>query len=387
MQPSLISCGPGRDVTPDEAVLSALLRGEETRWPYAGDAAPAAFLALVASHGLQPLIARQIRRGILLNAPASLVQPLARAAVQHAAIEGRLAAEVRRTVSALADDGVPALLLKGTALAYTHYPHPCLRPRTDTDLLIRPDGRAAAFARFEGLGYEALNMTAGDFVLHQRTYTRVDRLGVRHVYDLHWKIAGPQTVAEALRWDDLAGTAVTIGALGGQARAPDDAHALLLACLHRMAHHYDNPRLIWLYDIHLLASRLGDEAMRAFMPRCIEKGLAEMCIRSLALARERFGTQLPGEVDAHARVLADASRPVYHADVRPIEILAANLQALPSWRHRLRLLREHVFPPAAFIRRRYGVASPLALPGLYAHRLLTGVWKWLRPARRTDPFA
>lgn len=381
-------------MTTEEAVLSALLRGEEARWPLPGGVTPPAFLAAVASHGLQPLVARQVRRRLLVNAPAEIAQPLARAAVQHAAIEGRLGAEVRRVVDGLAAAGIPALILKGTALAYTHYPHPCLRPRTDTDVLIRPGDRAAVFAHLEDRGYEPLNMTAGELVLHQRSYTRIDGLGVRHVFDLHWKVAAPQHVADTLQWEELAGTAVRVEALGGHARAPGDAHALLLACLHRMAHHYDNPRLIWLYDIHLLASGLDEEAMQAVLHLSNEKGLGEMCRRSLTLARERFGTTMRGGTSAGwmetmgpALEQPGTAGRVFHLDVRPIEILAADLKALPSWPRRLRLLREHVFPPAAYIRRRYGVASPLALPALYAHRLLTGVWKWLRPARGTDPFA
>jgi hypothetical protein len=62
--------------------------------------------------------------------------------------------------------------MKGTALAHTHYPHPCLRSRTDTDLMVRRGDLAIAAGVFEKLEYEALNMTQGDFVLHQRSYGR-----------------------------------------------------------------------------------------------------------------------------------------------------------------------------------------------------------------------
>lgn len=109
-------------MTTEETVLSAVLRGDETRWPFAGDEAARGFLDAAARHGIQPLVARQVRRGLLLNAPASVQQLLGRVAVQHAAVEQRVAAEVQRVVGALARAGVPALLMKGTALAYSHYP-------------------------------------------------------------------------------------------------------------------------------------------------------------------------------------------------------------------------------------------------------------------------
>lgn len=77
-------------MTTEETVLAAVLRGDETRWPFTDDQAAQAFLDAVARHGIQPLITRQIRRGILLDAPARVQQSLARGAVQHAAVEGAL---------------------------------------------------------------------------------------------------------------------------------------------------------------------------------------------------------------------------------------------------------------------------------------------------------
>jgi hypothetical protein len=240
---------------------------------------------------------------------------------------------------------------------------------------------------FKGLEYETLNMTRGDFVLHQCSYARTDRLGIRQVYDVHWKVAGPQPVSELLGWEELDRAAVPIAPLGEHARALGNVHALLLACVHRMAHHYDNRRLIWLYDIHVLASRLGEESLQALMRQVVEMGVASMCIHSLELARERFGTCLPGDLEDYRTGGSDDSASRFDHNVRMIDILVSDLKALPGWRERLRLLREHVFPPAEYIRRRYGVSSSLALPVLYAHRFLTGAVKWMRPAGATDPFA
>ncbi len=44
--------------------------------------------------------------------------------------------ELVAVLAALAEAGVETLLLKGTPLAYTHYPEPALRTRCDTDVLI-----------------------------------------------------------------------------------------------------------------------------------------------------------------------------------------------------------------------------------------------------------
>jgi hypothetical protein len=58
--------------------------------------------------------------------------------------------------------------------------------------------------------------------------------------------------------------------------------------------------------------------------------------------------------------------------------------AMSDWRRirgvraRVRFIREHLFPPAGYMRHRYGISSRFALPVLYAHRAVTGAAKWLR---------
>jgi len=64
--------------------------------------------------------------------------------------------------------------------------------------------------------------------------------------------------------------------------------------------------------------------------------------------------------------------------LRQVDILKADLAATPGWTTRLGLLREHLFPKAAFMYERYGIHARLALPWLYAHRIATGLPKWFR---------
>ncbi len=50
-------------------------------------------------------------------------------------------------------------------------------------------------------------------------------------------------------------------------------HALLMACVHRVAHHFDPPTLIWLYDIHLLASSMSEDDATRFVALAVDGGL------------------------------------------------------------------------------------------------------------------
>ena len=72
------------------------------------------------------------------------------------------------------------------------------------------------------------------------------------------------------------------------ALAPSHGDALLLACMHRVAHHHDNERLIWLYDIHLLRERMSRDEHAAFWRLAAERRVVTICERSIALAEEWF---------------------------------------------------------------------------------------------------
>jgi hypothetical protein len=60
--------------------------------------------------------------------------------------------------------GVTTLVLKGAALAYTHYPAAYLRPRGDTDLLVKPTDRAMADYALGTLRYKRENSVSRDAV-------------------------------------------------------------------------------------------------------------------------------------------------------------------------------------------------------------------------------
>ena len=171
--------------------------------------------------------------------------------------------------------GVRPLLMKGAALAYLHYPEPSLRPRYDTDLLVHQDDRDAVAETMRELGYRRATQTSGDFVMPQANFEMRDRFGTCHVCDVHWKIATPQPFAILLPID-----------------------ALLLACIHRVAHHDESVRLLWLYDIHLIASGLDRQAFARLTELTTATAMRAICARGLGLAQERFHTTIPEEAMA-----------------------------------------------------------------------------------------
>ena len=69
--------------------------------------------------------------------------------------------------AALNEVQVKPLVLKGGALAYTHYPNPALRPRGDTDLLVAPSARGRTEETLRRLGYTHGGGMSGNLVSYQ----------------------------------------------------------------------------------------------------------------------------------------------------------------------------------------------------------------------------
>jgi hypothetical protein len=356
-----------------EALLAAALRGESPAWP--SHVRDTEVCRVAGEQGIAPLLA--VTTGI--EAWPEDVRAFFRTARRmEAARDAAFRPELIRLLDALAGAGVRALLIKGAHLACTHYPRPWLRPRADTDLLIDEDHRAPAGEVLRAGQYEPVTDYAGELVTHQFGYSRNLGAGLVHYVDLHWRIANPQVFSSTLSFAELDAQSVAVPALGPRARGLSDLHALALACLHLVAHHGGSRRLIWLYDIHLLAGRLDARGCARLEALAARRGLAAVCGRSIAEARSRFGTAVPaGWPEALERLGADEPTTRFmRARPTKFNILRSDLSALPGWRARLRLVREHLFPPPAYIKRTYGVRHRWLVPCAYAWRIVTGAGRW-----------
>jgi hypothetical protein len=284
--------------------------------------------------------------------------------------------------------------MKGAALAYTIYPSPGLRPRCDTDLLISKVDIERTRAVLVAQGYAETIGVTGELVSQQCMFVKHDPGGPPHVLDVHWCVVNVHRFASALTLDTLARGSVPLPDLGPAARTPGLAHALLLACLHRFAHHYETDRLIWLYDIHLLAEALSEAEWKNALRFAQDKGLAGICGRSLDAARTRLATQLPPDIAAgfDTAAQADTNEP----PDRRWQLLLSDLRAQQTWRKALRLLAEQAFPAPEYMWNKYPQADHRLLPVLYAPRALSGTWKLLarlapaasrKPVRDAGPLA
>lgn len=328
--------------------------------------------AYAADHSVDLLLAAVLRRDPDL--PANIREEASRRLGAAKLVEQLRHRELRRLLAAFHPTEV--LLLKGAALAHTIYPEPHLRPRLDMDLFVRSEHVSHLHRSLIDCGYTREPAAAlADF---ERSYNRVDDSGFPHYVDLHWGVANPAPFANALPFDAAWRASIPVGALGPMARTLGHADALLLACLHRVAHHHDSPSLLWLWDIHLLATRLTDSGWATLVRSAQQADLRAVTSRGLELAREKFVTRIPPDV---LDQLKPSGRPEATArflrGLRLAEIAMTDLAAM-SWRARLAFLLNNLFPPRTHMQTAYPGWPPSLLPLAYLHRIGRGTRKWFR---------
>jgi len=296
-----------------------------------------------------------------------------------AVIEALRARELGRVLDALDEGGVRPVLMKGAALAYTHYERPELRPHSDVDFMIPADARDTVARALTAIGYCRPAEIDGDIAIGQFHFTREDEHGYQHALDVHWRASNVRAFADVVTYEELAAHAVAVPGLGPHALAPSSVHGLLIACVHRIAHHNDTTDLLWLHDVYLMAKALTANEREAFARIAAAKRMRAVCARTLMLAREAFGGVDPQWIAALAPpdTLAEPSAAFVGGGLRQADILKSDLAATP-WSSRIQLLREHLFPSASYMRQRFPRCPGVLLPLAYACRIVVGAPRWLR---------
>jgi hypothetical protein len=294
-----------------------------------------------------------------------------------AAREAVAAARLGRLLDSLASADINAIVLKGAALAYTVYPEPWLRPRNDDDLLVAPGAFNQARQVLGRLGYDEEATNPGPEHTAQSHFAgRGDLDG--HFVDLHWRPLVPAAFRQLPTYEELWRDSVPLADVAPAARAPSPAHALLLACAHRVAHHGVSEDPQWLVDVHLLSRVLDAARWDVFCRAALRSRLAEVCCFELARAVGQLGTPVPSDVleklgQAHgepsARHLAAGSR---------LHRLWLDLGDRRG-RERVTTLLARLLPPPSYMRARYGAPWPL-VPFAYAWRATAGAGRWIADA-------
>ena len=319
------------------------------------------------------------RLGGLQSLPACAAAQLR--AERHAAAvieagERRVMAEV---LSHLRSVGVPSLLLKGAALSYTVYRVPWLRARADIDLLVPAGTLEKVTDALARIRFDAAREVTHPLVTRQRHFTRQGAFQV--AIDVHDALVNPPVLRALPAFDVLYARAQRVSPIGDEAYALCTPDALLHALVHRVAHHNSSVDLLWLYDMHLLVSRMQDADWGTFADSCERSRVSRIALDGLQLLIGVFQTRVPTTViDALAGASAEPSAALLGGHLTEWRLQWINFKSLHGVRQRVEFVRAHLAPPAgelAFVPR-----NKWRQPFGYVHRLVNGARKWWQPISR-----
>lgn len=366
------------------ALIAGTLRGDRPRYP--ADAPPelaSELLQLARLHGAEALLSDALsRHPPSAGWPDEVTARLKSVARAQALWDLAVELELEALLPVLARRGIDVLLFKGAPLAYSLYPQPHLRTRCDTDILVPFAQRRSAHEVLLKAGYEARNLSPGGFFASStQGYGKRLRMGAQHEIDLHWRLSNSPMYAETFSFAELARSAVAVPVLGDAARMPSLVHAMLIACMHRTSHlrasveiggvaYTEANRLVWLYDIHLLAGAFTPEDWTRLADLADAKRLRAIVRDGLAVCRRTFDTAVPEQTLLRLDAPGPRELSARYLNAGAVARAGAEIRALHGWRARSQFISERLFPPADYMLRAYGRQSRAVLPWLYLRRIL-----------------
>jgi hypothetical protein len=257
--------------------------------------------------------------------------------------------------------GIPAVLLKGSALAERLYDQAEVRPQDDIDLLV-PAGAAPSAAevlRAEGFAYAADDDYAQDWI------RAVDGVTV----DVHVSFLGVGVPPETV-WGVLSQRTTSVSLGGSDLTVFDDAALALHVALHAAQH---GPRARKaLDDLRRAADRIPATAWAEAARLAAALDAVPALSAGLRLVPEgaAIADRLGLPVSSVAEVMLRASSPP------PTTLGVQRLLATRGVRRKLHFLAEELAPSPTFMRAVYPVAQQgrLGLAASYAWRPFWLLW-------------
>ena len=284
--------------------------------------------------------------------------------------------ECRRVLHACAVAGLTPLIFKGAALAYSVYDASWTRPFVDVDMLVSPAEARPLQRVLQSLGYEPALQVDGDLITHQAAFVRPGPAGYRHQIDVHWRLFNPEPLKAVFTSEELIARSEPSPSLSPAARRPCSVDALVIAAVHRAAHHNDADDLLWIWDIDRLARCLSSGDWQTLVAIARRGGVSALCAAGLSRASACFSTPIPDEVRRALGAARERSAVFLGGHLGELDIQLVNLAHL-RWRDRATFVAQHLFPRAAYMREKYA-GRALPLPLLYVWRIAAGAPRWLR---------
>lgn len=254
----------------------------------------------------------------------------------------RLRNATARILRAYREANIPIILLRGLAVSELLYPHAYLRPHTDIDILF--DKKHTLMAKQVAgntLHYRPINaypmlFKLGDIPLD----LHIEPIGAERIKA--WRHITPLDTRDFFKY-------ATEGTIAGEAAWVVHPRVILpYLCFHALKHSFE--RLIWLYDIALLAQQvdkqdLWDEVLQGIR----EYKLERPCYYALSYVHKHMDANVPTHViDTIQPQMGMIEKRLFKRFMNHevIPYLAERLfsRMLPSLAHRVEFWRETIYP-------------------------------------------
>jgi hypothetical protein len=239
-------------------------------------------------------LAREALTAADVPLPAEVDRRLTALSQSGAARALALAAEAVRLQKLLDAERLPALSIKGAALAELAYGSLGLKSARDVDLLVSPADTARAFELLKREGY-VVTAPAGDFTPAQMqlVFEMHKDLELHHPgrglnVELHWRLIDNPVL---LREIGLGSATQEVTLLGGSLRTLGDADLFAYLCVHGASHCWF--RLKWLADLNAWLSHRQEDEIVGFYRYAERLGVEACAGQALLLCNRLLGRPLP----------------------------------------------------------------------------------------------
>lgn len=310
--------------------------------------------------------------GSTVKLPSAVVDTLRDRAKANVLRVLELSAESEALALALAERGIPVVLLKGMHLATAVYPSRGLREMVDVDLLVHEGDVATVLAILADRGYRARKPFSLDVdmkVAHHATAVWRGRCSI----ETHWALADPSWHIR-IPTADVWARARPLALGRAQLLCLCDEDLLVHLCYHAVAGHDFTMGLRPFVDIAVLLTRRGS-ALDWDLVHVIagQTDVAHMVSLMLALTQRLFGVDLPPQALATScpDEILDIAEGMVCRGMAP-ERLLVNVARAREGRttiERLKWMASRFVQSPAVVAKHYGVSdrSPW-LPLLYLKR-------------------
>jgi hypothetical protein len=219
------------------------------------------FIELAIYHRVFPLVHRNWKRHASLGVPPEIREQLQEFFQDNQVQMMAMTAELLRLTRALEEGGVPALALKGPALATRAFGNVVLRPAGDLDLLVRQSHIPRGLALLQDCGYR-INLNSPGSAPSARQQAAISRFLYHYILvdparettvELHFKLS-PEKMPFNASAEELFERASVCRIGGRDVKTLGDEDNLIFLCVHGSKHAWS--RLEWIVCLAELIGKI-----------------------------------------------------------------------------------------------------------------------------------